>query len=262
VDPSNAEAGSSVDTATTPVEPDTTIETPQGTPTARNEVTEASDAEASAAPEPQLLAAVPAPDSAAVPVVPSESEALRAETFETNVEPLEDGSETATTESETQDSEQAVAVSKRPRLPGRRPSAEPRGTLSGFSNFDNLRNPEQIVDSPLTLFQRDSIDPFAKSRDQSRSGGRGPGNSNVTNYAGQVLVHLNRVPVVYVPVRGFAQVFFEINADGSLAWVDIVDSSGSLEIERAAKEQVQRAVPFPLPPGGSSRKFSFYYQNS
>ncbi|MCL6284223.1 TonB family protein [Ruegeria sp. 2012CJ41-6] len=262
VDPSNADAGSSVDTAVAPVEPDTTIETPQEAPAARNEVAETPDAEASATPEPRLLAAVPAPDSAVVPVVPPEREVLRPETPETIVQPSADGSETATVESETEESALAVAVSKRPRLPERKLADQPRGAFDGFSNFDNLRNPEQIMDSPLTLYRREAIDPFARSGNQNRSGGRGPGNSNVTNYAGQVLVHLNRAPVVYVPVRGFAQVFFEINPDGSLAWVDIVDSSGSPEIERAAKEQVRKAVPFPPPPGGSSRKFSFYYQNS
>ncbi|MDP5218083.1 TonB family protein [Ruegeria sp. 2205SS24-7] len=261
VEPSEADTGSSDENTVASVEPDTTVETPQEPPAAGIETAEVPDAEASAPPEPQVSAALSAPDSAVVPVVPSESDLLAADIPATRVEPLEDGAETPS-ESETQESEQAVVVSKRPRLPSRRPPAEPRGTLNGFSNFDNLRNPQQTVDSPLTLFQRDSVDAFASSRTQSRSGGRGPGNSNVTNYAGQVLVHLNRAPVVYVSVRGFAQVFFEINPDGSLAWVDIVDSSGSPELERAAKEQVRRAVPFPPPPQGVSRKLSFYYQNS
>lgn len=78
---------------------------------------------------------------------------------------------------------------------------------------------------------------------------------------GLVLVHLNQSEPVYVSARGFAQVFFQIDPDGSLAWVDIVDTSGSAELERAAKEQVRRAAPFPRPPNGTSRKLSFYYQN-
>ena len=56
--------------------------------------------------------------------------------------------------------------------------------------------------------------------------------------------------------------FFQIDPDGSLAWVEIVDSSGSLEVERAAREQVRRAAPFPRPPSGTSRKLSFFYQNN
>ncbi|WP_372570308.1 energy transducer TonB family protein [Ruegeria jejuensis] len=260
VEPSDAESGASEESTVASVEPETAVETPQEPPAAGVEAADVPDADASSPPEPEVSVALSAPDSAVVPVVPSESGLISAETPETIVEPLEDGAE-ITTESESQESEQAVVVSKRPRLPSRRPSAEPLGTLNGFSSFDNLLNPQQTVDSPLTLFQRDSVDAFASSRTQSRSGGRGPGNSNVTNYAGQVLVHLNRAPAVYVRVRGFAQVFFEINPDGSLAWVDIVDSSGSPELERAAKEQVRRAVPFPPPPQGVSRKLSFYYQN-
>lgn len=209
------------------------------------------------APEPDRLAALPPSDVPTGPVVPLENTAANPEIPNTIDVPAPEEAE-----GETDTSEQAVAVSKRPRLPDRRPEPEAQSSLEGFSNFDNLRNPERTIESPLSLYQKRGTDPFTTSNSQNQSSGRGTGNSNTTNYAGQVLVHLNRAPVVYVPVRGFAQVFFEISPDGSLAWVDIVDSSGSPEIERAAREQVIRAAPFPRPPSGSSRRLSFYYQNS
>jgi len=75
-------------------------------------------------------------------------------------------------------------------------------------------------------------------------------------------MHLNRATVVHVSGRGFARVLFQINPDGSLAWVDVIDSSGSDEIDRAAKAQVQNAAPFPRPPNGKSRKLSFAYRSN
>lgn len=155
------------------------------------------------------------------------------------------------------DSEQAVTTSIRPRLPTRQPEADP----GGAEDFADLRFPQQVIESPLTTFQREGRDAFTQSNRTQQSGGRRPGNSNVTNYAGQVLVHLNRSPSIFVPVRGFARVFFEINPDGTLAWVEITDSSGSTQIDSAAKRQVRAAAPFPPPPGGVSRKLSFFFQN-
>ncbi len=227
-------------------------------PVAPSSAEPATDAETTATPPaPQRLAALPPTDAPTAPVPPLESAAVEPEIPSSVDEPT-----TELPEEQTGASDQAVTVSKRPRLPDRRPTTETPKSLDGFSNFDNLRNPTRTVESPLSLYQKEGADPFRASRSRNHSSGRGTGNSNTTNYAGQVLVHLNQAPVVYVPVRGFAQVFFEINPDGSLAWVDIVDSSGSPEIERAARDQVIRAAPFPRPPSGSSRRLSFYYQNS
>ena len=227
--------------ATPPVEPERAGKPPAELPDASMApATEVADT-----PEPELQAALPVPETPAVPVVPTQSAPV-----DSDIPVAED----------TDASEQAVTTSIRPRLPERRPPEDTPGTPEGSDKFANLRFPEQTVESPLSVYRREGLDTFRQSKSANRTGGRGPGNSDVTNYAGQVLVHLNRAPVVYVPVRGFAQVFFEINPDGTLAWVDIVDSSGSPEIERAAKEQVRSAAPFPRPPGGKSRKLSFYYQ--
>ncbi len=208
-------------------------------------------------PKPERLAALPPTDGSTAPVPPLESTAVEPEIPSSVDEPTNEPPE-----EQAAPSDQAVSVSKRPRLPDRRPATDTPKSLDGFSNFDNLRNPTQTLESPLSLYQKEGADPFRASSGRNQTSGRGVGNSDTTNYAGQVLVHLNQTPVVYVPVRGFAQVFFEINPDGSLAWVDIVDSSGSPEIERAARDQVIRAAPFPRPPSGSSRRLSFYYQNS
>ena len=158
--------------------------------------------------------------------------------------------------------EQVVTEPVRSRLPDRDPSEAPDGAADSTDVFADLRFPQQFIESPLTTFQRRGTDVFMRGDQQRQSGGRGPGNSKETNYAGLVLVHLNRTITVYASARGFAQVFFQIDPDGSLAWVEITDSSGSTEINRAAKQQVRNAVPFPPPPDGVSRKLSFYFRNN
>lgn len=259
----DSDEGASDDvTSTPPVAPETTAEAPLENPDANVAPVETTTAEIPVAPESEQLAALPAPEATPVPVIPLERDSVDPDIPDVQTEPAPEEPEIATPESEDSDSEQAVTASIRPQLPNRQPPTEPRATLDGFSNFDNLLYPEQIVESPLSVYRREGIDAFTISDPGTRSGGRGSGNSDTTNYAGQVLVHLNRAPLVHVKTRGFAQVFFEINPDGSLAWVDIIRSSGSSDVERAAKEQVRGAAPFPLPPGGVSRKLSFYYQNS
>ena len=84
----------------------------------------------------------------------------------------------------------------------------------------------------------------------------------MTNYAGRVFMHLNRAPPIRVAGRGYVRVFFEINPDGSVARIDIIESSGSKDIERAAKEQIRVAEPLPLPPNGNVRRMSLYYRSN
>ncbi len=255
VDQDEGTAGESVQAEDTPpVEPVIVTEAPARTPDATASPVEPSSVETPVADAQQPLAALPTsvdqdvpPDTQ--PVVP----------VATPNPALEDADLPAA-EAETDESEQAVVSSLRPRLPDRSAQPAPPDVLDTSKNFDNLRFPEQTVESPLATYRREGLDAFRQSRGGNRSGGRGPGNSDTTNYAGQVLVHLNRAPLVYVATRGFAQVFFEINPDGTLAWVDVIDSSGAPDVERAAKEQVKIAAPFPPPPGGVSRKLSFFYQ--
>ncbi|CAD0184389.1 hypothetical protein RUESEDTHA_01268 [Ruegeria sp. THAF57] len=237
---------------TPPVEPSEVAETPEGAPDAVATQVEP------VAPEPQQLAALPSPEVAPVPevspvpVVPLENEAIEPD-LSTLAESADETDET---------SDLAVTSSIRPQRPERTPTPQRQGVQGGARDFSALRFPSQEVESPLTTYRRRGIDAFTSGNTGSRSGGRGPGNSNTTNYAGRVLVHLNRAPVVFVSARGFAQVFFQINPDGSLAWVDVVDSSGSPEVDRAARAQVRAASPFPPPPGGVSRKLSFFYTSN
>ncbi|SMP31097.1 energy transducer TonB family protein [Shimia sagamensis] len=143
--------------------------------------------------------------------------------------------------------------------------SEPQALFPGLRNgFDDLRNPTQTLESPLETFQREgslaSVGGFGIPSGSAATS-RGPGNSDTTNYAGRVLVHLNRTRSVHVKASGFARVFFEINPDGSLNWVEVIDSSGNEAVNRAARTQIQSAVPFPAPPNGTRRQLSFLYSS-
>lgn len=235
---------------TPPVGTDTVTELPEGTPEAES---------APPAPEPEEFAALPAPVAPTapvqpVPVAPSEEDTLApvpdAEAAPDAVEP---GA--------------PLTSSLRPRLPERRPSNQNAGVSGGVPGLTAPRlAPSELIESPLTAYQRDGTDVFAGRSGGRQSGGagfsnsRGPGNSNVTNYAGQVLVHLNNAPSVAVSSRGWARVFFVINPDGTLASVDIIDGTGNTEVDRAARAHVRGAAPFPRPPEGRRRSLNFVYQ--
>ncbi|WP_281973346.1 energy transducer TonB family protein [Ruegeria faecimaris] len=246
--PSDANEAASQDEDSTPqAEPSEQAETPEGVPEASPV-----QAEEQAAVDP-APAEVPTPEPSPVPDIP-----LIADIPDVDI-PLVEPEPEPEAEEET---ETALTSSVRPKLPDQRPSSKPQGVLPGSNDFSDLRFPEKEVESPLSQYKRAGIDPFTRGNTSAGSGGRGPGNSTKTNYAGRVLMHLNRAPLVYVSARGFAQVFFQINPDGTLAFVDVVDSSGSPEVDRAAKAQVRAASPFPLPPGGVSRSLSFFYNSN
>lgn len=92
----------------------------------------------------------------------------------------------------------------------------------------------------------------------SGSGGA-PGNAAVTNYPGQVMQRIQRTRQARVAGRGTAVVSFTVGANGQLAGVQIQRSSGSGVIDAAALEHVRRASPFPAPPAGAGRNFSFEF---
>ncbi|MBV1927868.1 MAG: TonB family protein [Rhodobacteraceae bacterium] len=248
IKPSGSDQGTATNAKVTPpVVPDTVAQAPKGNPDAGAEPVETATA------EPALRSPVaPVPQRrAALPVIPVP-------------EPSPEDPETATAKDEPDGSDLAVATSLRPQLLERQPSTETIGQSDSSKEFSDLLTPP-LIESPLTAYLRDGTDPKVQKDSGTQSGGlgfadsRGPGNSDVTNYAGLVLVHLNRAPSVHVSAQGSATVFFVINPDGTLGRIDIIDSSGSQAINRAAKAQIQSAAPFPRPPKGVRRRLSFIY---
>lgn len=219
-------------------------------------------------PEPQnTLGPVPSAPQVTAPV----GEVIAALPAETTPSVLADIAPSEDAEEQTTDAEResgAVTASVRPPARTREPFPEEQDTFGDESTAESEAAAARNLISPLTLYSRDGIDLFAGQRRESRTqgggstGGRGPGNADTTNYAGLVLVHLNRKPPIAVSARGWARVTFRINPDGTLASVDIIDGSGSSEIDRAAKSQVRLGEPFPRPPSGRTRMLTFVYRSN
>lgn len=193
-----------------------------------------------------LTPVVPQTSTPLVPTEPVDEVIASLPETSLSVVPIEP-SETVTAEP----SEESTQDKPQPLFPGLR------------DGFADLRNPSQTLESPLETFRREgsvAVGGFG-IRSGSAANSRGPGNSDTTNYAGRVLVHLNRSRTVHVKTPGFARVYFEINPDGSLNWVEVIDSSGSSDVDRAARAQIRSAAPFPIPPNEASKQLSFWYSS-
>lgn len=248
IEPSGSDQGSTANVdVTPPVVPDTVAQAPKGNPDATVEPVETITAEPALS---SPVASIPQ-QLATLPVIPIP-------------EPAPEDTESVNAEDEPGGSELAVVTSPRPQLLERQLSADTIGQSDGSEEFSELQSPP-LIESPLTAYLRDGTELNVQKKETSQAGGlgfvdsRGPGNSDVTNYAGLVLVHLNRAPAVHVSAKGSATVFFAINPDGTLGRIDIIDGTGSQEINRAAKAQIQSAAPFPRPPKGVRRRLSFVY---
>lgn len=224
-------------------------------------------------PQKQQLAAiqpfepvVPIPTPSAIPVAPVEPEETKAP-LAVGIAPAPNIPDADAFDEKVEGTELAVVTSPRPKVPSSSAISEPSDSIDGPQDTNELGVPtSQRIESPLTVYKRDGVDLFggqiSSSSRRSFLQSRGPGNASTTNYAGRILSHLNGFPSVRVSARGAARVFFEINPDGTLAWVDIVDGTGSEEVDRAAKAQVRAAAPFPPPPDGKSQRFAFVYRTA
>ena len=85
------------------------------------------------------------------------------------------------------------------------------------------------------------------------------GNAAASNYPGTVMRKINRTRKPHVGAKGAAIVGFEIAADGTLAGVRILQSSGEETIDQAAVNHLRRAAPFAAPPSGAQRRFQVEY---
>ena len=100
--------------------------------------------------------------------------------------------------------------------------------------------------------------PAAASAANSIGRGRMSGDAN---YQGRVAAHLARYKRFPADARrrheqGSAVVSFNIDGDGKVTSVKLVRGTGHVPLDREVEAMVQRASPFPPPPGGSARSFT------
>jgi protein TonB len=79
------------------------------------------------------------------------------------------------------------------------------------------------------------------------------------SYGRAVLTQISRTRKARAPSRGRTVVAFSISDAGSLASVQVLHSSGSPDLDRVAMDHIRRAAPFPKPPSGAQRQFSFEF---
>ena len=77
-----------------------------------------------------------------------------------------------------------------------------------------------------------------------------------SNYPGQVMARIARLPRPRTSSRGSATIAFTVAGNGGLSGARIAASSGSAQLDQAALELVRRASPFAPPPKGAQRSFS------
>lgn len=157
---------------------------------------------------------------------------------------------------------QSTAVTRSLRPPQQRPSTEALqapGASPPPGTADGAQRP-RIQSSGLELLaQEGNLSAASGSAFGNMSA---TGNAEAANYAGRVLTHLNRTARMATSERGSARVQFQIEADGSLAWVRVLGSSGSAGIDQAAVAQVRKSAPFPAPPEGTTRQMVFVYHGN
>ena len=186
--------------ASQPVETDTILEGPEGTPDGNAEVTEVQPSESVLEPTTETaLSVTPTPTPSPSPTPPIELEVLQSEQPDITVAATPDDPDLLSAVDSTEVSSSAVTRSLRP--PKERPSAQALGVPKRLQqgSAQNGR-PAGVIESPLAAYQRSGADPFASGRSGAQSGlegfsrSRAAGNATITNYVGRVLVPRRKAP--------------------------------------------------------------------
>ena len=85
------------------------------------------------------------------------------------------------------------------------------------------------------------------------------GTAASATYGRAVLTQISRTRKARAPSRGRTIVAFSIAEGGALASVQVLKSSGSPALDQVALDHIRRAAPFPKPPAGAQRQFSFEF---
>ncbi|NUB46179.1 TonB family protein [Fertoebacter nigrum] len=142
---------------------------------------------------------------------------------------------------------QVVQKQVEPERPAARAAQKPAATTDGDQEVNNRRGAaEGAADGA-------SVDGKAKAA------GKVAGNARASNYGGQVLRQISRTKKPKAPARGTVVVGFTIADSGGLAGVQVLRSSGAPALDAVALDHIRRAAPFPAPPEGAKRSYSFEF---
>jgi periplasmic protein TonB len=102
-----------------------------------------------------------------------------------------------------------------------------------------------------------SAGPSAPKQGQNAKGGAAKVSSAA--YAKAVLKKVRATKKKSGAGKGVAVVGFTVGTSGALAGVKVLRSSGNAALDQMAVGHVQRSAPFPTPPKGAGRSFSFEF---
>ena len=152
---------------------------------------------------------------------------------------------------DTSPSELAPATS---RTPPARPdrAAPPQPTRQA-------RAPQGNAAQTAARGSQQGSDGQSASQAPARAQASAQGNAAASNYPGEVLRRIQRTRQARSPARGTVLVAFAVGNNGGLASVSVARSSGHAALDQTALDHIRRAAPFPPPPTGAQRQFSFEF---
>lgn len=152
---------------------------------------------------------------------------------------------------DTSPTERAPETSRKPpQRPDRTAPAQPTRQASA---------PQGNAPQSATRGSQQGAQGQAASEAPARAQATAQGNAAATNYPGEVLRRIQRVRQARSPARGQVLVSFSVGTNGALASVSVARSSGHAGLDQTALDHIRRAAPFPPPPNGAQRQFSFEF---
>lgn len=144
------------------------------------------------------------------------------------------------------------------------PNPEVPTEIKPLEQPPEVKKPEEVKahEPPPSAVRGERNELQTRTAASTAAGGVGRGSSDAdSNYRGRVAAHLSRHKRFPAEARsrgasGSASVTFSIDGSGRVTSVNLVHGSGVASLDREATAMVQRASPFPAPPGGRGLTFT------
>lgn len=199
----------------------------------------------------------PAQDPVAVMPALAEATAPGHSTDSTEAAPVQDVALAAPGEVVTPDTTPGDLAPEQSRRPAPRP--EPPAPRPRQAQTQPQRPPQGNAPQSAQRGSPEDRQGQAASAVPSRPQTEVAGNAAASTYPGEVLRRIQRVRQTRSPARGRVLVSFSISDSGGLGAVSVARSSGNAALDRVALDHIRRAAPFPPPPSGAQRQFSFEF---
>ncbi|VDC33096.1 energy transducer TonB family protein [Pseudogemmobacter humi] len=118
---------------------------------------------------------------------------------------------------------------------------------------------EKTKEKPKKKASEEAAAAKASKQASNAQASAGSGKASAKSYAASVMKKVRGTKKQRAGEKGVAVVSFTIAEGGGLAGVRIARSSGSAKVDQVALDHIRRAAPFPPPPPGVGRSYSFEF---